>query len=138
MRPSWPARTLTLTTPGRDKPRDRLYFRGNEVLTLMRSARPRPGRTWLAPGALLLVFASVVSSVTAGWAQSGRLQPKSDGGLRIFTRPDGLQVVELTDNVSLTGDDIYLEGELARLFPDVDEFEVVEGDAVDGNAHDAR
>ena len=31
--------------------------------------------------------------------------------------------IQLVDNVSLTGDDIYLEGQLARLFPDVDEFE---------------
>lgn len=92
----------------------------------MRSARPRPGRTWLAPGALLLVLVSVVVSVTAGWAQTGRLRPKSDGGIRMFSRPDGTQVIELVDNVSLTGDDIYLEGQLARLFPDVDEFEVIE------------
>ena len=75
----------------------------------MRSARPRPGRNWLAPGALLLVLASVAVSVTAGWAQTGRLQPRSDGGLRMYNRPDGVQVIELTDNVTLSGDDIYLE-----------------------------
>jgi lipopolysaccharide assembly outer membrane protein LptD (OstA) len=92
----------------------------------MRSARPRPGRNWLAPGALLLVLASVAVSVTAGWAQTGRLQPRSDGGLRMYNRPDGVQVIELTDNVTLSGDDIYLEGQLARLFPDLDEFEVVD------------
>ena len=92
----------------------------------MRSARPRLGRTWLAPGALLLVLASVVVSVTSGWAQTGRLQPRSDGGLRMYNRADGAQVVELTDNVTLTGDDIYLEGQLARLYPDLDEFEVID------------
>ena len=92
----------------------------------MRSARPRPGRNWLAPSVLLLVLVSVVVSVTAGWAQTGRLRPKSDGGVRMYSRPDGTQVVELVDNVSLTGDDIYLEGQIARLFPDIDEFEVIE------------
>jgi lipopolysaccharide assembly outer membrane protein LptD (OstA) len=97
----------------------------------MQPARSRPGRTWLAPGALLTVLVSVVASVGAGWAQEtrpGRLLPSSDHAASLV-REDGVRVIELTDNVRLVSEELYLEGDIGRLFQDINEVEVV------GNVH---